>query len=174
MKINSIPPSMVKRNTLKTTLVDKLNDAINASGLENSQQYFLKDDFNKTFNTTDCKGTNFFHTNISSLTYNFDQLHTVLSEISINSDLTGITKCRLKNDRTRTTNIYIKCYTFERTPTEAFCGETLLYIKETLKCIYRKDLQIYKAAELESTFIELLPSSRKNQECAHPSLTVFI
>ena len=50
-----------KRSTLQSTLVDKLNDAINESNLENSLQHFLKDDFNKTFNAVDCKGTNFFH-----------------------------------------------------------------------------------------------------------------
>ena len=108
-------------------------------------QYFLKDDFKKTF-----------HMNISSLTYNFDQLHTLLSEINIYFDLIGVAKSRLKKGRTRTTNIDIKGYTFEHTPTEASCGWPLLYIKDTLKYICRKDLQVYKPAELESTFIELL------------------
>ena len=63
--------------------------------------------------------------------------------------------------RTRTTNIDIKGYTFEHTPTEASCAGSLPYIKDTLKHICRKDLQIYKSAELESTFIELLSSSGK-------------
>ena len=112
--------------------------------------------------------------NISSLTYNIDQLHTLLSEININFDLIGITKSRLKKDTTRTTNIDIKGYTFEHTPTETSCGGSLLYIKDTLKYICRKDLQIYKAAELESTFIELLSSSKKNTIVGciyrHPSI----
>ena len=151
-----------KRSTLESTLIDKLNDAINESNLENSSQYFLKDHFNKTFNTVDCKGINFFHKNISSLTYNFDQLHTLLSVININFDLIGVTESRLKKDKTRTTNTDIKGYTFEHTPSEASCGGSLLYIKDTLKYICRKDLQIYKPAELESTFIELLSSSGKN------------
>ena len=103
--------------------------------------------------------------NISSLTYNIDQLHTLLSEININFDLIGITKSRLKKDTTRTTNIDIKGYTFEHTPTETSCGGSLLYKKDTLKYICRKDLQIYKAAELESTFIELLSSSGKKYNC---------
>ena len=98
-------------------------------------QYFLKDDFNKTFNTVDCKGTNFFHMNISLLTYNFDQLHALLSEININFDLIGVTERRLKKDRTRTTNIDINGYTFEHTPTEASCGGSLLYMKDNLKYI---------------------------------------
>ena len=100
--------------------------------------------------------------NILSLTCNIDQLHTLLSEININSDLIGITESWLKKDTTRTTNIDIKGYTFEHTPTETSCGRSLLYIKDTLKHICKKDLQIYKAAELKSTFIELLSSSGKN------------
>ena len=111
--------------------------------------------------------------NILSLTYNIDQLHTLLSEININSDLIGITESWLEKD-TRTTNIDIKGYTFEHTPTETSCGGSLLYIKDTLKYICRKDLQIYKAAELESTFIELLSSSGKNTIVGciyrHPSM----
>ena len=67
----------------------------------------------------------------------------------------------MKKGRTRTTNIDIKGYTFEYKPTEASCGGSLLYIKDTLKYICRKDLQIYKPAELESTLIELLSSSGK-------------
>ena len=112
--------------------------------------------------------------NILSLTYNIDQLHTLLSEININSDLIGITESWLEKDTTRTTNIDIKGYTFEHTPTETSCGGSLLYKKDTLKYICRKDLQIYKAAELESTFIELLSSSKKNTIVGciyrHPSI----
>ena len=100
--------------------------------------------------------------NISSVTYNFDQLHTLLSEININFDFIGVTESQLKKGRTRTTNIDIKGYTFEHTLTDVSCGGSLLYIKDTLKYICRKGLQIYKPAELESNFIELLSSSGEN------------
>ena len=47
-------------------------------------------------------------------------------------------------------------------------------MKDTLKYICRKDLQIYKPVKLESTFIELLSSSGKNiiMGCIfrHPSM----
>ena len=70
--------------------------------------------------------------------------------------------------------------------TEASCGGSLLYIKDTLKYICRKNLQIYKVAEPESTFIKLLSSFGKNtivgytyisieiQVCINMNLTVFI
>ena len=69
---------------------------------------------------------------------------------------------RLKKDRIRITNIDIKDYTSKHTPTEESCGGWLLYVKDPLKYIFKKKLQIYKAAELDSTFIELLSSYGKN------------
>ena len=113
-------------------------------------------------------------TSFHSPIYNIDQLHTLLGEININFHLIGITENRLKKDTTRTSNIDIKGYTFEHTPTETSSSGSLLYIKDTLKYIRRKDLQIYKAAELESTFIEVLSSSGKNTIVGciyrHPSM----
>ena len=113
-------------------------------------------------------------TSFHSPIYNIDQLHTLLGEININFHLIGITENQLKKDTTRTSNIDIKGYTFEHTPTETSSSGSLLYIKDTLKYICRKDLQIYKAAELESTFIELLSSSGKNTIVGciyrHPSM----
>ena len=113
--------------------------------------------------------------NISSLSCNFDQLHTLLSKIKISFDVIGITGTRLKNQTLRTTNI--NGYNLERTPTEASCGGTLLYLKNKLNYISRKVFKIYKKNELESTFIEILTSSDNNiivgciyrHPCMHPS-----
>ena len=106
-----------KRSSIENVIIDKLNDAVSESDLENSSQYFEVDDFNKAFNSSNHKGTNFFHMNISSLSYNFDQLHTLLSEINISFDLIGITETRLKKQTLRTTNIDINGYNLEHTPT---------------------------------------------------------
>ena len=70
--------------------------------------------------------------NISSLSYNFDQLHTLLSEINISFDVIGITETRLKKQTLRTTNIDINGYNLEHTPTEASYGGSLLYVKSKL------------------------------------------
>ena len=101
-----------KRSSIENVITDKLNDAVSESDLENSSQYFEVDDFNKAFNSSNHKGTNFFHMNISSLS---DQLHTLLSEINISFDVIGITETQLKKQTLRTTNIDIK-------PTKASCG----------------------------------------------------
>ena len=69
---------------------------------------------------------------ISSLSYNFDQLYTLLSETNVSFDVIGITETRLEKQTLRTTNIDIIGYNLEHTPTEASCGETLLYVKNKL------------------------------------------
>ena len=86
--------------------------------------------------------------NISSLSYNFDQLHTLLSEINISFDVTGITETRLRKQILRTLNIDINGYNLEHTPAEAFCGGTLLYVKNKLNDISRKDRHVYRKNEL--------------------------
>ena len=71
----------------------------------------------------------------------------------------------------------ISGYNLEHTLTETSCGGTLLYMKSKLNYISRKDINIYKKNELESTFIETLTSSGKNiivgciyrHLCMHPS-----
>ena len=47
-------------------------------------------------------------------------------------------------------------YNIEHTPVEFSNSGTLLYIKQKINYKLRKDLQIYKSTELESTYIEVL------------------
>ena len=49
--------------------------------------------------------------NISSLCRNFDDLHTLLSEINLKFDIIGITETRLKKSSIRNINIDLKGYT---------------------------------------------------------------
>ena len=94
-----------------------------------------------------------------SLAYNFDHLCTIFTEININFDAIWITESSLKKERTKTTHIDITGYTLEHTHWSILWQETSL--KDTLKYICRKDLQIHKAGKLESAFIELLSSFEK-------------
>ena len=56
-----------------------------------------------------------------------------------------------------TTNINnLSNYSIEYTTTEIHAGGTLLYISNDLAYKPRKDLNIYKTHELESTFIEII------------------
>ena len=51
---------------------------------------------------------------------------------------------------------------FEFTPTELSGGETLLYIANHLSYKPRTDLSSNKANQLESTFIEIINSRKRN------------
>ena len=67
-------------------------------------------------------------------------------------------------------------YNIEHTATESSNDGTLLYIKQGINYKLRKDLQIYKSKELESTFIEVLePGMPRNNMIIgciyrHPSM----
>ena len=67
-----------------------------------------------------------------------------------------------KKNKPPLSNIDLTNYVHEKTTTEASKDGTLLYISEELNYKTRKDLQIYKAKELESTFIEIINKERKN------------
>ena len=51
---------------------------------------------------------------------------------------------------------------YEYTPTESSKGGTLLYIDENLRNRSRSDLTLYKFKEIESSFIEIIESKKKN------------
>ena len=55
-----------------------------------------------------------------------------------------------------TTNINLPNYSIEYTPKESHTGGTLLYISNNIAYKPRKDLNIYKTHELDSTFIEII------------------
>ena len=53
-------------------------------------------------------------------------------------------------------------YIYEYTPTESSKGGTLLYIDKSLNYKLRKDLNLNKPKEIESTFIEVIEIKKKN------------
>lgn len=80
--------------------------------------------------------------NISSVPYNFDHLHTLISEINIRCNVIGITETRLEKQTLRTANIGINGYDLVHTPTEVSCEGTLFYVESKLNYISRKVLNI--------------------------------
>ena len=74
-----------------------------------------------------------------------------------------ISETRLKLNKTSLTLISLPGYNIEYTTTDSRNGSTLIFIKNVIKYKLRKDLQIYKSKELESTFIEVIqPGKNKN------------
>ena len=59
---------------------------------------------------------------MSSLPYNYEQLHTLLADIDISFDIIGITVTRLRTDQKALNNIDIEKYVIEHTTTDASFG----------------------------------------------------
>ena len=59
-----------------------------------------------------------------------------------------------------TSNISLNNYSFEFAPTESTAGGTFLYITNNLSYKSRNDLNLCKASQLESTFIEIINSKK--------------
>ena len=56
----------------------------------------------------------------------------------------------------------MKNYLYEYSPTQPSKRGTLLYIDKNLRYRSRSDLTLYKSKEIESSFIEILESKKKN------------
>ena len=71
----------------------------------------------------------------------------------------------------------LKNYAIKFTPTEFSAGGTLLYIVRHLSCKPRPDLNIYRANEVESTFVEIINPQKSNIVIyclyKHPNMDVF-
>ena len=153
-----------KVNPYADILIEQLNDMMDQEQEDffNPSAYFDCKKFNENFDDKTYKGTNFLHMNINSLSYHFDDLHTLLSQLSVNFDIIGITETHLRTHSLSTTNINLHGYSIEHTPTESTKGGSLLYINNNINYICRNDLQIYKKKQLETTFIEIINPNGKN------------
>ena len=98
----------------------------------------------------------FFHLNISCLTFHLYELIVLMAQCKLNFHFLVISETRLKLIRSSLNHISMPGYNTEHTATESSNFGTLLYIKQGINYKLRKDLQIYKSKELESTFVEVL------------------
>ena len=69
--------------------MDRLNEALNTTNIENSSSCYNFDQFNEMFDTNVFNDFNTLHLNISSLPYNFDQLETLLTTLKVKCDILG-------------------------------------------------------------------------------------
>ena len=83
----------------ESVLIDRLNIALNDSDLTHASSYYNIEGFNEAFDPNIFNGLNLLHFSISSLSYNFDQLRTLNSNLKINIDILGITECRLRTGK---------------------------------------------------------------------------
>ena len=68
----------------------------------------------------------------------------------------AVTETRITKQTFLTTNINLRNYAVEFTPTESSAGGMLLYIASHLSYKPRPDLNVYKSNQLESTFVEII------------------
>ena len=79
-------------------------------------------------------------TDISSLTFHFDQLIALMAENKVNFDLLDISEICVKLNRNPLNPKSMPCYNIEHTPTESSNGVILLYIKQGINHKLRKHL----------------------------------
>ena len=92
-------------------------------------KYYKLDEISDLLSSTS-PNRSFFHLNISSLTFHFDELLVLTAENKLNFDFLGISETRLKLNRNSLNPISMPGYNIKHTPTESSNGGTLLYIKQ--------------------------------------------
>ena len=114
-----------------------------------------------------------FHLNISSLSFHIEVLSNLISEHNLAFDIFGVGETKLRLNKAPLKSFIITGYNFKFTATECSSGGTAIYIKKVLNHKLRKDLEIHKSKQLESTFIEV---NLKNEKIIigciyrHPSM----
>ena len=103
-----------------------------------------------------------FHINACSLNKNFDDPDHLLKCTNKVFDIIAVSETRITKQTSFTTNISLKNYAIEFTPTESSAGGTLLYIASHLSYKPRPNRNIYKANQLESTFVEIINPQKSN------------
>ena len=102
------------------------------------------------------------HLNISSISYHNDDLVLLITNCKTKPSVTGISESRMRTDGSPLSNINIDNYIYEYTSTKSSKGGTLLYTDKSLKCKLKKDPNLNNPKEIESTFIEITETKKKN------------
>lgn len=97
-----------------------------------------------------------FHINKCSLNTNFDDIDHLFQCKNKAFEISEVRKTRITKQNTLTTNINLKDCPIEFIPTGSSGGGMLLYIASHLSYKTRPDPDIYKANQLESTFVAII------------------
>ena len=149
-------------------LIDLFNDFNNFSDQNKNQEnvshckcYDLSEI--KPLNKLNNKSSlSLFHLNTCSLSKNFEGLEYLLDSTNFNFDVIAISETRIMKSKAQINHIDLTNYSYEHCQTESSAGGTLLYIRNHLSCKTRNDLNIYKSAGLELTFVEIINHKKLN------------
>ena len=111
-------------NPCNITFFDEINSLCNEENSNINSKYYTPSELNKIKNIKN--ELSFFHLNISSLGYHFDELQTLLNCTKTKFDFIGITETRHK------TNINLNNYNIIECPSESIKGGVLIYIKKNI------------------------------------------
>ena len=92
---------------------------------------------------------------------NFDDPKYLIKTINQTFDVITISESRIKSNLDITTNINLPNFSMN-THQQSHAGGTLLYISNNIAYKPRKELNVYKTHELESTFIETINPKKSN------------
>ena len=82
-----------------------------------------------------------FHINSRSLTLHFDQLHSLISNLKIPFDLTGITETRQQKDTNFLTNVNINGYNLHAQQSKNHADGAAIYIRSDINYKVRDELK---------------------------------
>ena len=136
-------------------LINQLNEAMDdPSSTTVSSKYYEPCELSSLINNSkNC--LSFFHLNISSLPFHIEELSNLISEHNLAFDIFGVSETKLRLNKAPLNSVIMPGYNFEFTATECSSGGTAIYINKGLNYKLRKDLEIYKSKQLESTFIQV-------------------
>ena len=144
-----------------TNLILSLTKKKNQENVSNCKYYDLNEI--KPLNKLNNKSSlSLFYLNTCYLSNNFEDLEYLLDSSNLNFDVIAISETRIAKNKAPINHIDLTNYSYEQCPTESSAGGTLLYIRNHLSYKTRNDLNIYKSAELESTFIEIINHKKSN------------
>ena len=96
------------------------------------------------------------------LTTKIEDLELLLHSAKICFDVIAINETRILKNNFSVTHINLTKYSYEYCPAKSSARGTLLYIGNRLSYKPRNDWFIYKTAQLEATFIELINTKKSN------------
>ena len=104
----------------------------------------------------------YLHTNISSLSYNIDDLASFVLNSRKWPIIIWISECWIRANQQSQSKISLQNYIYEFISIESSKGGTLIYIDQNVKYKIREDLKLYKSKEIDSTFLEIIKNNQKN------------
>ena len=160
-------------NQFNNTSPEKNNELVNVL----NSKYYDIDQIQTLKFPNKHKSLALFHINACSLNKNFDDLEHLLKCTNKVFDITAVTETRITKQTSLSTNVNLRNYAIEFTPTESSAGGTLLYIASHLSYKPRPDFNIYKSNQLESTFVEIINPKKSNIAIGciykHPNMDVL-